>query len=268
MNNILKRDHAYFGPEIWAILDQEARDYLSKKLAGRKIADFTGPQGADLSSVNTGLVSKSTVKYEGVEVGVREVLPVLEFKAGFSLSRDVIESLARGANTFDTTSLYTACKAIAAAENRMVFEGVAEHGIEGVFKQSPYKKAKVSGVTSLAQRTAEAISQLIGENVGGPYVMFVDTAVFASMFGEGGEYPMTHKINDLLGAGGAIVPVPIMGNDIAIISKRGGDYEMISGVDIGIGFEKQTDKSVDLFLFESLTFCAHTPEACIMMEMK
>ena len=49
------------------------------------------------------------------------------------------------------------------------------------------------------------------------------------------------------------------------MSLRGGDFELVSGQDVSIGYSGATADSVSLFLQESFTFRAHGPEAAIAL---
>jgi uncharacterized linocin/CFP29 family protein len=50
-----------------------------------------------------------------------------------------------------------------------------------------------------------------------------------------------------------------------VISQRGGDFELVVGQDLSIGYLDHDRESVTLYLEESLTFRAAGPEAAIAL---
>jgi uncharacterized linocin/CFP29 family protein len=50
-----------------------------------------------------------------------------------------------------------------------------------------------------------------------------------------------------------------------VLSVRGGDFELTLGGDLAIGYAAADADRVELYLEESLTFRAHTPEAAIAL---
>jgi uncharacterized linocin/CFP29 family protein len=64
--------------------------------------------------------------------------------------------------------------------------------------------------------------------------------------------------------GGPVVWAP--GVDGAIVlSQRGGDYELVCGQDVSIGYTSHDDQVVNLYLEESVTFRVTTPEAAVAL---
>src|SRR3954468_16675590 len=98
----LRRKLAPISSAAWHAIDDEARDQLRVILAGRHIADLTGPLGWDASAVGIGRVQAFTsTPYEGVQAGVRRVQRLIELRAPFELERAELDSLERGATTID-----------------------------------------------------------------------------------------------------------------------------------------------------------------------
>ena len=87
MNHLL-RSHAPITDTGWELLDQEARERLAPALAARKLVDFTGPHGWEHSATNLGRVTPLlSAPCEGVSAGQRRVLPLVEVRADFEVSR-------------------------------------------------------------------------------------------------------------------------------------------------------------------------------------
>jgi len=124
MNHLL-RETAPITEAGWNELDSEARERLEPALAARKLVDFSGPHGWDYSATNLGRVS-ALDDFEGVGAVRRRVLPLVELRADFTVSRAELADLERGADDIDLGELDTAARRIANAENVAVFHGWIE----------------------------------------------------------------------------------------------------------------------------------------------
>jgi uncharacterized linocin/CFP29 family protein len=54
--------------------------------------------------------------------------------------------------------------------------------------------------------------------------------------------------------------------DAFLVSDRGGDFEMVIGQDISIGYESHTQKEVQLYFTESFTFHVVDPDAVVVFK--
>jgi uncharacterized linocin/CFP29 family protein len=73
-------------------------------------------------------------------------------------------------------------------------------------------------------------------------------------------YPVIEHVRRLLD--GPIVWAPAL-DGAAVLSLRGGDFELVVGRDFSIGFLDYTQTSVRLYLQESFTFRVLSPEAAV-----
>src|SRR5207244_3051234 len=137
MNHLL-RELAPISDSGWKLLDEEARQRLQPALAARKLVAFSGPHGWEYSATNLGRVAPlSDAPCEGVSGLRRQVLPLIEVRADFELSRDQVRDADRGAEDVDLEPLDKAAHQIAVAENKVVFHGW--HGaMAGIEEASPH----------------------------------------------------------------------------------------------------------------------------------
>ena len=142
MNHLL-RSIAPIADSGWEVLDQEARERLTVALAGRKLVVFTGPLGWDHSATNLGRTDPVAPEpHEGVAAVRRRVLPLVELRSEFTVSREELRDVERGAQEADLSGLDESAHRIACAENLAVFHGFEEAGIVGVTQassQSPFR---------------------------------------------------------------------------------------------------------------------------------
>ncbi|HEY1346856.1 MAG TPA: family 1 encapsulin nanocompartment shell protein, partial [Streptosporangiaceae bacterium] len=135
MNN-LHRELAPISESAWASLEEEARRTFAINLAGRRVVDVEGPGGLTLAAVGTGHLGDTEAAGEGVTARVRRSMPLVELRAPFTLNRQDIDGVERGAQDPDWQPVKDAARRIAFAEDRAVFEGYSTAGIRGISESS------------------------------------------------------------------------------------------------------------------------------------
>ena len=75
-----------------------------------------------------------------------------------------------------------------------------------------------------------------------------------------GGYPVIEHVRALVD--GPLVWAPAV-DGACVMSTRGGDFELVVGQDISIGFLSATDETVRLYLEESFTFRNIEPAAAV-----
>src|SRR5258707_2957963 len=138
MNN-LKRDLAPISTSAWNEIDAEASRVLKLKLAGRKLVDFDGPLGPTAAGVNTGRREPlNAAPVADIEASRRQVLPLVELRSYFELSREEMDAVERGAEDPELQPLIDAATRIAYAEDTAIFHGYAAGGIKGIDQASAH----------------------------------------------------------------------------------------------------------------------------------
>ena len=129
--NHLYRDLAPISGDGWEMIDQEATSRLPTYLAARKLVDFAGPHGWSHSATNLGRISSVAGPSEGVTAAQRSVLPLMELRTQFNISRVQLDDVERGAADPDLPELDEAVRQIALGENMTVFHGHQAAGLRG-----------------------------------------------------------------------------------------------------------------------------------------
>jgi uncharacterized linocin/CFP29 family protein len=170
MNHLL-RQIAPISESGWALLDQEARQRLGAALGARKLVDFGGPYGWHFSAANLGQVRPIVAEPAGgVRAVQRVVLPALEFRTDFVLSRAALSDYDRGAVDTDLTALDDAAHRVAVAENSAVFHGLEETGLSGIAEASTQESVPLGeDVKTYPRHVAQAVEMLRNAGIGGPY---------------------------------------------------------------------------------------------------
>jgi uncharacterized linocin/CFP29 family protein len=261
MNHLL-RHLAPISDYGWELLDDEARERLQGSLAARRLVDFGGPHGWQHSATNLGRIGEvASPASDGVVAAQRRVLPLVELRAEFTVSRAELADNDRGAVDADLESLDDAAQRIAIAENVAVFHGWDKAGITGIADASPVKAQPLGdSADGYPRSVARAVEALREVGVEGPYGLALGPDEYTRVIetAEHGGYPLLDHLKKILE--GPIVWSPGVKGAV-VLSLRGGDFLYESGQDLAIGYSHHDADSVHLYLEESFSFVVATPEA-------
>lgn len=263
MNN-LHRELAPIPGGAWEQIEEEAARTLKRYLAARRVVDVEGPKGFDFPAVGTGHTRKIAPLCDGLQVVQREVNPVVEFRVPFELTRQAIDDVERGSNDSDWQPLKDAARTIAFAEDRLVFEGYADAGIQGVRQVSSNPPLTLpADVQTYPDVVAKAVNQLREAGVNGPYALLLGADPYTSITGGSDDgYPILKHVQKLVDK--EVIWSPAIRGGV-VLTTRGGDFDLYLGQDISIGYLSHSDSAVKLYLQESLTFLVQTSEASVIL---
>lgn len=262
----LLREHAPITEAGWGLIDQEARERLAPGLAARKLVDFSGPHGWEHSATNLGRTRPGAdAEFEGVFTRQRRVLPVVELRAPFEISREELRDADRGAQDIDLDALAEAARRIATAENRAVFHGFEAAGIEGIAQSSTHDAIALGeDCERYPRHVATAVEALLAVGIDGPYGLALGPEAYTRVLqtSEHGGYPLLDHLRKIIG--GPLVWSPGVDGAV-VVSLRGGDFLFEAGEDLSVGYDRHDADTVDLYLLESFTFRVATPEAALAL---
>jgi uncharacterized linocin/CFP29 family protein len=265
MNHLL-RSLAPISDASWELLDEEASERLTPALAARKLVDFSGPHGWEHSASNLGRTAPlSSAPCDGVTGLQRRVMPLVELRADFELSRAELRDDDRGAPDADLEALDKAAHQIAVAENITVFHGW--HGaITGIEEASPHERMHLGEITdAYPQPVAGAVERLLHNGITGPYALALGGEQYQRVVetAEKGGYPLLEHLRKILE--GPIVWAPGVKGAL-VLSTRGGDFLFESGQDLALGYDSHDSEVVRFYLEESFSFRIATPEAAVVLD--
>ena len=265
MNHLL-RELAPISDAAWAEVDEEATRTLTHFFAARKLVDFEGPLGYGASAVSLGRLEPVDAQpSDGVTANRRQLLPLLELRRPFTLSRSELESIDRGACDPDLDPVVDACRALAYTEDALVFDGNPSADITGIVAATPHAPIDLSDeFDRYPNRVAQAVATLKAAGIGGPYAIALGPRCYAGVIEttEKGGYPLLQHLGLILG--GPVIWAPAVDGAI-VLSQRGGDFTLTVGQDTSIAYLSHTADEVTLELQETVTFVACTPQAAIAL---
>jgi uncharacterized linocin/CFP29 family protein len=265
MNHLL-RSLAPITDSGWELLDTEAKQRLTPALAARRLVDFTGPHGWEHSATSLGRTETiAAPAQEGVAGLRRRVLALAELRANFTVSLQELAAQERGAQDVDLSSLDDAAHKLAVAENIAVFHGWPEAEITGILGASPHEpKPLGEDPERYPFAVAGAVELLLRNGIAGPYGMALGREQYRRVVetAEHGGHLLLDHLRKILD--GPIVWAPGLTGAV-VLSQRGGDFILDCGQDLSIGYQRHDEEAVHLYIEESFSFLAATPDAAVAL---
>ncbi|AQT05085.1 family 1 encapsulin nanocompartment shell protein [Acetobacter persici] len=264
MNN-LHRHLAPISSAAWAEIEEEAARTIRRHLAGRRVVDTSEPKGTAFSGTGTGRATALSTPEDGIQAVRREVLPPVEVRVPFTLSRTEIDAVERGALDADWQPVKDAAKKIAFFEDRVIFDGYDAAGIPGIRHSSSNTHLQLpTSAKNYPGVLAEALKNLRLAGVNGPYSLVLGAQAYQAVTGGGDDgYPIIKHIESMID--GKIIWAPAI-EGAFLVSLRGGDLALEIGQDFSIGYLSHTATTVELYLQESFLFRVLTDEATVVID--
>lgn len=262
--NILKKPLAPIADKAWEEILLQSERVINTFQTGRKFADVSGPKGIEFGAISTGkLRVPSNQSVEGVQIGIREVVPVLEVRKSFELNRWELDNASRDMSDLDLGALEKAAQQVASFEDQCLYYGFDNSIAQGLANtHNKPVKAKMETRDFLHKLATQVIS-LQKDAVEGPYALILPDEVWSALVSDSVNYPLQTLVKEI--TSGTIITHHV-NQDSFLVSERGGDFELHLGQDISIGYENHDKEKVNLFFTESFVYQIHSPEAVRMIQ--
>ncbi len=259
--------HRWLAPvteEAWAEIAEEATRTFKRNVAGRRVVDLRGPLGFDTASVSTGHVTEIASPHDGIRSRLRDVAPLVELKVPFTVTREAVDDVLRGAKDSDWQPVKDAARLLAYAEDRAIFDGYEAAHITGIGPGSDNAKVALpEDPRDLPDAVATAQTALRLAGVEGPYSLVLDADLYTAVSETRDHgYPIREHLERMVQD--KIVWAPAL-KGAYLLSTRGGDHELIIGQDVSIGYLEHSADEVRLYLQESITFQSYAGEASVVL---
>lgn len=261
--DILRRSASLLTPEAWEELDDQAKKVLVANLSARRFVDIEGPKGWVYSAHPTGRLGIDTAsRGQSVQYGVNKVLPLVETRATFELDIWELDNISRGAKDPDLSALEKAAKDIALFEEKAIYKGLASAGIDGLATAAAENTVKLESEDpdGIVNALSAAVFALRENAVEGPYAFVASPKLWKAIYSATPGYPTSKHVANLVGK--VILSTQ---DESYVVSLRGGDFELVLGQDLSLGFEERNGGKVRLFFAESFTFRVVNPEAVVAL---
>jgi uncharacterized linocin/CFP29 family protein len=258
--DILKKSIAPITEAAWKEITGEAARILKINLTAREFVDIEGPTGLKQGGISTGrLTNLNNQSKEGINYGLREILPFVEIRKPFELNVWELDNANRGAKDIDLEPLEKAAKEIALFEENAIYTGFKEGRIKGLEKSAASKQTVLPEDPNefLKLMGAQKI-KMQNDGVEGPYSLVINGNMWQELINLAKGYPVLKQLQEIIE--GRII-LNHSNHNSYLVSERGEDFELTLGQDISIGYESHTTEKVQLYFTESFTFRVLTPEA-------
>jgi len=258
--NILKKSLAPITDRAWQEIDLQSEKVVREYLTARQIADIDGPNGIELGAVSTGrLIIPPNQSREGINYGIREVIPLVEVRKPFNLDLWELDNASRGAADLDLKNLEEAAKQVASFEDDCLYHGFDATHTPGMAKSMEEKPVKISlNASDFIRTIVDQIAALKQRAVEGPYALVIPDTVWSKLVSLSSGYPLHRQLKE-------IIEGPVImhhsNKEIFLVSKRGGDFELVLGQNISLGYEVHDTEKIKLYFTESFTYRILSPEA-------
>lgn len=262
--DILRKSMAPISDQAWEEINRTAKEVLTSVLSARKIADVEGPLGWDFAAISSGRIEVPKDQKGDVKYGIHQVLPLVEARIPFELNIWELDNVARGAQDIDLSALEEAARKIAQFEENAIYEGFKASGIKGLKNSSDYDILEFPmDAAQILHAVIEALARFKARSIEGPYALVLSSEKWQLVNSFVNGYPLRKQLESILG--GSIIMAPYIDNAF-LLTERGGDYRLVLGQDLSIGYESHTSKFVQLYLTESFTFQVIEPAAIAVFQ--
>jgi uncharacterized linocin/CFP29 family protein len=267
MSDHLRRHLAPIVDAAWDEIDNEASRTLKHYLAARRLVDFSGPHGWEYAARTTGRTrSLGNGPVDGTAARLREVHPLAEFRSEFTLSREELDAVERGAEDIDLAPVHDAARRAAMAEDGAIFHGWADAGIDGIGEAGARPPLDIrEDYDEYPGTVARAVAALQQDGIAGPFAIALGPRCWRGVIEttHHGGYPIFEHIRLILG--GPVVWAPAVDGAV-VVSMRGDDFRLTVGEDFSIGYLDHDATTVTLFIEESFTFEVLEPRAAVRLK--
>jgi uncharacterized linocin/CFP29 family protein len=264
----LKRESAPLSARSWQSIDEAVMRSAKQELAARRIADFEGPKGWE--HVAEPLGTRHPVEHSrmdassgrtGAQRSMPDVMLLCEIREDFSLSWESIDAFERGARVLDTVPAEGAARQVALAEDDLALQGAG--GGAGFLRAEAGPKLALGDWSSPAQVAADllsAVARLDEAGIAGPYAAVLDPGRYYAYLRAAAERRLSTEADRLEGLFRGIYRSSVIRGG-GVFSLRGGDFLLVVGGDLTVGYRSHDDEAVHLFCVETVGAHLLTPKA-------
>ena len=123
--------------------------------------------------------------------------------------------------------------------------------MRGILESTEHAPIAYRDARGLPATVVEAKEVLRRAGVDGPYALVLGPRIYDQVFSVAEDgFPIRDRIAPLVDE---IIWAPAL-DEGALVSKRGGDFELTVGQDLSIGYLRHDEETVELYITESFTF--------------
>ncbi|HDQ35145.1 MAG TPA: bacteriocin [Chloroflexi bacterium] len=266
MNQVLMREDAPLSAEQWQLIDATVQEVAENILVGRRLLQLYGPLGYGAYTVP--LYAYGAEAGEAIRASLVKQLPMTTLDQDFIISVRDLE-LFNGGQPFDTAPVAAAAAASAFAEDRLIFEGDADAGLEGLLTAKGHLALSLSDWAEEGQALADistAIAALVSAGFYGPYAVVMNPARYANVQRVYGRRGILEAELLEQQARSGILSTPVMPLDKVVVLAAQQQYvDLAVGQDMATAFIETVNMEHCFRIMETLALRIKQPGAiCVL----
>lgn len=273
MSDYLMRDGAPLTEAEWESIDSTVVAVAKQHLVGRRVLHIFGPLGAGIQSVpNERLAAPSpgAISFEGsedaaIEVAGREQTPLLVVHKDFCLNWRTLETSRQMGLPLDTGAAAAAAAVTARAEDRLIFLGDHEAGVEGLLTAKGRRTLALSDWSecgSAFDNLVNAVAVLSGAGYTPPYAAVLSPDLFACLlrvYKDSDTLELTHAKEALTGG---VYESPVLGQKQGVVLALGRQhFDLAVGQDLATAYLESRNLNHYLRVMETIALRIKDPGA-------
>ncbi len=267
----LARDTATFSEDFWKSMDDAVVDAARRNLVGRKFLTIYGPLGPGMQSAPIDSPSKEEQFDDGVvKTAGREYKEVAQVYDDFILLwRDIAASEKEG-YPVDLTSAISCAEAVARREDKLIFFGSKNLGVQGLTNAPGIGKIKrgdwSSGEGAYAD-VAKGLSMLNDKGYVGRYALLLSPDVYLSLqrIQQGTGVLEIDRISKMVS--GKVLHSTALGLKKALLVCCEPQYmDLVIGQDMAAAYLELTDLNHHFRILETILPRLKQPEAVVSFD--
>jgi len=264
----LRREGAPLSERVWKAIDDAATRAAKQELAARRIADFEGPKGWEHVAEPLGTRQPRPPRPQarsGAQCSVPDAMLLSEIRQNFSIAWGSIDAYERGARVLDTLPAERAAREVALAEDDLAFHG-GPGGTGFLGGEGPrVRLGDWSNPSQVAGDLLSGVAKLDEAGIAGPYAAVLDPRHYYAYLRAAAERRLSTEADRLEGLFSGIYRSSVVRGG-GVFSLRGGDFLLVTGGDLTLGYRFHDDSAVHLFCVETIGAHRLTPNAVCVLD--
>jgi uncharacterized linocin/CFP29 family protein len=248
----LRRVGAPLSDRVWEAIEEAIMRSARQELAARRVADFEGPKGWEHAAEPLGTRRQGPRAKSGAHCSIPDVMLLSEIRQDFSMAWATIDAFERGARVLDTLPAEQAAREVALAEDDLAFHGGS--GSTGFLGGADGPRVSLGDWSSAGQVAADllaAVSQLDAAGIAGPYAAVLEPSRYYAYLRFAAERRLSTEADQLEGLFRGIYRASVVRGG-GVFSLRGGDFLLVVGGDLSLGYRAHDDTAVHFFCVETV----------------
>lgn len=267
----LSRQSAPFDEDLWRQIDETVVEVTKENLLGRRFLPFFGPVGPGLNEVEICSPRKQEVFKDGFSVlEGRQLVRVPQLYEDFWLYWRDLEGSRRQGFPVDLSAARNAAQILARREDRMIFYGVKELGLDGLMTVNG-SNTQALGDWNTGENAflsvASAVSTLNKKGRFGKHRLIISSDLMVALhrIQPGTGVVELERVKSLVG-GRLYISSVLEANTAVLICAQPQYIDFMVGLDISTAYTELVDLNHHLRIVETALLRIKSPDAIVVFK--